>query len=51
MKKIEVYCSDYYNYNKKLDEVINGKESKEITAMKIFKKLKEIEKMKGNKND
>lgn len=51
MKKIKVYYSDYYDCNKKLDEIINGKESKEITAMKIFKKLKEIEKMKGNKND
>lgn len=44
MKKSRSISLDYYNYNKKLDEVINGKESKEITAIKIFEKLKEIEK-------
>lgn len=44
MKKSRSISLDYYNYNKKLDEVINGKESKEITAIKIFEKLKEIKK-------
>lgn len=57
MKKTEIHYSDYL-----IDKLFESNQRKEVRALEIFKKLKEIEKvqkytkifrkeLKGNKND